>query len=277
MSFRVNKTSAPRSAVIHMCDVTGARLTACGLTIGDEWAGEYTEQPTGDVTCKRCLPHVAPINAAIAAAARFAIGQRVGILTGLQSVGGAWVGSIGTVTGYFTGWNSDVDYLVKADGENESYVYRSYLLTEVDDSALASDEVVENVAPVLLVKPAAPVRTDDIGTGHSVPPVLGMLHSPAGIRASVAADIERLLSGNPWNAPTTGEFHGTDFLTGEPVTLSVRSTDAYSAIERAASIARHPSGKTYKRHDGPFGGYMDKITGERVNRVRYPLVNTLGL
>lgn len=65
------RTSAPRSAVVHMLDMVGDRghVTACGTRIGDDWAGEYTEQPSGEINCARCLPHLIKLQRAADAAA----------------------------------------------------------------------------------------------------------------------------------------------------------------------------------------------------------------
>lgn len=49
------RTAAPRSTVIHVIDTRPGkdpRRTVCGLAIGETWAGEMSEAPTGDVTCK---------------------------------------------------------------------------------------------------------------------------------------------------------------------------------------------------------------------------------
>lgn len=54
-------TSARRSTVTHTIDVgvSLAHVTDCGLRIGDEWAGEWDAGiPNGLPTCKRCLPAV---------------------------------------------------------------------------------------------------------------------------------------------------------------------------------------------------------------------------
>lgn len=145
VTHRIGKTSAPRSTVVHMINAGETRNysheTACGLRIGDTWAGEYDEEPTGDVTCKRCLPAVdiARLNARVAAktpdpapvahpGAVFAIGERVGIVTGVLSVSGPWVYAYGTVTAHVEYWTGVVEYVIATDDGAEDGVYRGYLL-----------------------------------------------------------------------------------------------------------------------------------------------------
>src|SRR5688572_22144301 len=113
-------TSAPRSSVVHVIDGRpGVSLhqTMCGRRIGDEWAGEYNEAPAGPATCQTCIKREAAAQAELEAAAKFQTGQRVGILTGVQSVGGAFVGSYGTVTAVRAYWNGKASFHVQADGE----------------------------------------------------------------------------------------------------------------------------------------------------------------
>lgn len=57
---RTVRTSAPRSSVIHGVNVDRYRATVCGRTIGDNWAGEYTAEPSGPITCARCLTGIKP-------------------------------------------------------------------------------------------------------------------------------------------------------------------------------------------------------------------------
>lgn len=147
---RIARTAAPRSAVVHMVAGTGTYLhqTACGRRIGDEWAGEYSAEPTGPVTCKRCAPIVAEIEAEqaawVAANAVHAVGDRVGILTGLQSKNGAHVGAYGTVKGAIETWDGVIEYSVIADGETEAFLYRSYLLQR-DTTADHAEAIAEDI------------------------------------------------------------------------------------------------------------------------------------
>lgn len=198
-----------------------SHLTACGRTIGDDWAGEYTEQPSGPVTCKRCLPHAeihaAEIAAAAADLATFQIGDRVGILTGVQSVGGAYVGDHGTVTAHFTEWGH-VDYVVTADGESEGYVYNAWQLTREDaptDAEIAAVTAVAipvSVAAAILGNPAVTdVRV--IESARAAVPT-----GDAETVARVSADIAAALSPRSWEEIGRSEA-------------------------RAASMAAHPASK----------------------------------
>ena len=136
-------TAARRSSVVHGIDLQTASFTLCGRRIGDDWQGEYSEAPAGPITCKTCLPKVpAPV------APSFTPGQRVGIVTGLQSVSGPWVNRYGTVVGPFNGWQGSDDYVVREDDGTEDMVFAGYLLRPLDDDALASDDVVANVTPI---------------------------------------------------------------------------------------------------------------------------------
>ena len=136
------RTSAPRSSVIHAVDGRiGISLhsTRCGIRIGEAWAGEYNEQPAGDVTCRRCITGCEQDQRDLESAAPFAVGDRVGILTGHQSVSGPWVGSVGTVTGIRAFWNGKPSFLVRADGEAESFVYESWQIVAATTDATCQD------------------------------------------------------------------------------------------------------------------------------------------
>lgn len=127
-----SRTAAPRSTVVHAVNHPdhGSGFTRCGRPIGDNWAGEYTEQPSGDVTCARCISGVTADQAAIEEAAPIKVGQRVGIYTGLQSTGGKWIGSYGTVTAVHMWWRGSFTWSVRADGESESFAYDAHLITD---------------------------------------------------------------------------------------------------------------------------------------------------
>jgi hypothetical protein len=62
----------------------------------------------------------------------FAVGEAVGIVTGMQAVGGPRVTGTGTVIGYNASWdNAPVDYLVREDRSGEDFVYAGYFLRSV--------------------------------------------------------------------------------------------------------------------------------------------------
>lgn len=212
--MNILRTAAPRSSVVHAVDGRpGVSLhqTMCGTRIGDEWEGEYTAEPTGEVSCRRCLPLLAVEIAAeeerMSAAAKFGIGERVGIVTGVQSVTGPTVTHYGTVVGHRAPWG-EVEYIVKLDdvdgADGSELLYRAYLL-----------------------RPTAPLT-------------------------------------------------GTDFLTGETMSVDIVSTDTLTELltgnpwktARARSMAAHPAGKGRKivrrQSVGPVTGISvaDRGTGE---------------
>lgn len=119
------RTSAPRSAIVH---AVGGTFTVCGRRIGEGWAGEYSAQPAGDVNCARCVKGIAAKDAELAARAEYAIGTRVGILTGVQSVSGPWVHAYGTVVRHVEFWRGTVEYIVRTD-DGAELSYRGFLLT----------------------------------------------------------------------------------------------------------------------------------------------------
>lgn len=121
-----SRTSAPRSAVIHATD---GGFTVCGRQIGEMWAGEYNEQPAEDVTCARCIKGCEALTVDLAARAKFAVGQRVGIVTGVQGPNGGTVTRYGTVIGHREFWKGTVEYIVSEDDGSE-LVYRAYLLSD---------------------------------------------------------------------------------------------------------------------------------------------------
>lgn len=127
----IAKTAAPRSSVVHMSDLTGAPYTACGREIRETWAGEMNEEPSGPITCTRCLPiataEEARQAAEMAANALYPVGARVGILVGVQSVNGPHVVRYGTVTRHVRDWNNAPDYVV-TDDQGETLVYPAFLL-----------------------------------------------------------------------------------------------------------------------------------------------------
>lgn len=159
-----SRTSAPRSAIVHAVGhpENGASFTRCGRRIGDTWAGEYTEQPAEDVNCARCIKGATEDQAATEAAATIKVGQRVGIFTGFQSVGGKWIGSYGTVTAVREYWRNSVTYLVRADGESESFAYDPWQIT---------DDTSRDVAPITAAAIAAGIPVGADGwpiVGHPV-------------------------------------------------------------------------------------------------------------
>lgn len=232
-SVRYGKTSAPRSAVVHMVTTEPSsgiymHQTACGTRIGDEWAGEYTEEPSGPVTCKRCLPHVARVEENVAALAVHKIGARVGVLVGQLSVNGPHVGERGTVTGHFTGW-SYVQYLVRADGEDESYVYDSAFLV-----ALPCDRPLFGGMTLDEIDADAAVSTGGMPLEDERPEV------PTGSAEDVAHVSRQIMDA-----------------------LSPRSWDERGEDEaRARSMAAHPAGKSRRMQEARV------IAGEYVDGVR---------
>lgn len=166
----VTLTAAPRSSVIHIIDARPtdfsdgwSHQTRCGRRIGDEWAGEYTEAPAGPATCQRCIKGAADDQTALETSAKYRVGQRVGLLTGFQSVSGAWIWSYGTVTAVRLYWrNSGPAFHVIADGESEEYVYEAWQL---------SADVSRDVAPITKAARAAGIPVSDDGwpvIGHPV-------------------------------------------------------------------------------------------------------------
>lgn len=165
-------TAARRSTVVHAVDDSSASFTFCGRRIGDDWQGEYDLAPEGPVTCRRCLASTMADGRTVEQSqnnepgpdtvVKFTVGTRVGILTGFQSVGGAWIGSYGEVTAVREYWNGQASYLVRADGEIESYVYEGWMLT---------DDTSRDVAPIREAAAEAGIPTGDDGwpvVGHPV-------------------------------------------------------------------------------------------------------------
>lgn len=96
------RTSAPRSTVVHAVRTTEARFdqyshgTVCGRQIGDDWAGEYTEQPSGPVTCKRCIASLGTTEEGLAVTTLdYAREQNaaMSVPVGHVAVGGSWSGT----------------------------------------------------------------------------------------------------------------------------------------------------------------------------------------
>lgn len=147
LTTRYSLTAAPRSAVVHVINAGSPSAywrTICGRRIGDEWAGEYTEAPTGPVTCKRCktvADEVDAENAAIlAGVAVHPVGSTVGILVGQLSVNGPHVDRYGTVVRHVETWNGECEYVV-ADAYGEA-VYRRWVLVadETPDNDADTDD-----------------------------------------------------------------------------------------------------------------------------------------
>lgn len=197
-----NRTAAPRSAVVHAVGhpVNGASFTRCDRRIGDTWAGEYTEQPVDDVNCARCIKGCEADQVAVELAAPIKVGQRVGILTGFQSVGGKFIGSYGTVTAVREYWRNSVTYLVVADGESESFAYDPWQIT---------DDTSRDVAPITAAATAAgiPVGTDGWPiVGH---PVWKMNADSTGdLLATIGEWVKRARS---MSAHPAGKGRGTDY------------------------------------------------------------------
>jgi hypothetical protein len=141
---------------IHLSQQSGTWLgaalftsTLCGreITTAAGWV-EVQES----ATCARCERECANIDserayvietdhaAAIAedaerfpvASAEFRIGERVGIVRGLQSVNGPQVYMYGTVVRHFTSWNDSTEYVVLGE-DGEELVYGAYLLRHVPE------------------------------------------------------------------------------------------------------------------------------------------------
>lgn len=154
-TVNILRTAAARSSVIHAISINGsASFTECGTRIGDDWEGEYSEAPTGPVTCKRCLPHlphctecgvyaththddacptVAVFGVTIVAETtptvrvKFTAGQRVGLLRGIMDAKGPQVYGYGTVIRVVEYWEGMPEYVVLTDKGEE--LFTSYLLT----------------------------------------------------------------------------------------------------------------------------------------------------
>lgn len=166
------RTAAPRSTVVHMVSTGPVRNysheTACGRRIGDEWAGEYTEQPTGPVTCRQCMPAAVAAEAAeavrLAETAVFPIGARVGIVTGVQSVSGPWVYTYGTVTGHVEYWHGVTEYVVDVDGEG-FLTFREYLLRSTSCVCTDRDGFGHRCAAFPAGAAVGDVLADEVPTG----------------------------------------------------------------------------------------------------------------
>lgn len=221
-------TSAPRSSVIHAIG-DPAQFTLCGRRIGEKWAGEYDEAPAGPMTCSRCLAAAS----ATADTVAYPVGARVGLLTGFQSVGGAWVGSYGVVTGHREFWRGTVSYLVRADGETESFVYDSWQL---------SGDLSRDVTPVREAAEAA-----GIPVGADGWPVVG--HPVWAWNATHSGDLVRSIG--EWIATPEGEIRrridaGTcvdcdDSGRWDDGAFCTCPAGAREKSARQAAILRHPS------------------------------------
>lgn len=191
-----SRTAAPRSTVVHATD---GGFTVCGRAIGENWAGEYNEQPTEDVNCARCIKGCEAVTADLAARAKFAVGQRVGIVTGVQGPNGGTVTRYGTVIGHREFWKGTVEYIVSEDDGSE-LAYRAYLL---------SDDVSRDVAPITAAAVAAgiPVGTDGWPiVGH---PVWKMNADGTGdLVATIGEWVKRARS---MSAHPAGKGRGTDY------------------------------------------------------------------
>lgn len=215
-----------RATVVHAY-ADDSRLTECGRTIGEGWTGEYSEGlGWGLPTCHRCLARVTAAHVALCEAARYSIGQTVGILGGQQSVNGTHVIGYGTVVQIAEYWKNTTEYTVATpDGERLSY--REFLLCNVapgDDDTLARmwdalgdqaqsvarEAAMAGLLPALATflrgramasHPAGKGRTVRIGGRYpqNVNPA-NSGYSPA-VRQDIA-ECHDLLFPNPWNVST---------------------------------------------------------------------------
>jgi hypothetical protein len=78
--------------------------------------------------------------------APFAVGQRVGIVTGVQSVHGPAVTSYGTVVRTVAPWG-EVEYVVRGD-DGAELVYPAYLLRADDRTPITDDPAADRAARV---------------------------------------------------------------------------------------------------------------------------------
>lgn len=227
----VSLTRSPRSTVTHAHSARPQdwSRTVCGLEIRETWAGEMDGgiEP-GIPTCKRCAANIdagfpkqtdaARVADIIAdkGAPKFAVGQWVGIITGVQS-GAPWVATVGQVVRYTAPWNGQLDYVVNVDGAD--FIYEAWMLRAIPETVpLAADGL-----PVQ----GDPLWNESVRIGKGI--VLTCFDVAAVERARVAresADISTLLAGNPW----------------KPAASPIAEYRAHLA-ERRRSMAAHPAGK----------------------------------
>lgn len=233
-------THAPRSTVTHAHSARPQdwSRTVCGLEIRETWAGEMDGgiEP-GIPTCKRCAANIdagfpkqtdaARVADIIAdkGAPKFAVGDRVGIITGVQTVD-PWVESMGTVVRHTAPWNGQLDYIVSVNGEEllyEAWMLRTLADTLAEACKRAGVPHGTDGYPVI----GDPIWAENMrGTGE----IFVTLTDPGAVEvarvAREAAEISALITGSPW----------------KPARSPIAEHRARLA-ERRRSMAAHPAGK----------------------------------
>lgn len=188
------------------------RDTRCGRTIGEEWAGEYSEAlPYGLPTCQRCMVKVQAAHDAIVAAADFRIGQRVEILGGALSVNGPYVTDLGTVVQIQETWKGVTEYSVRADRDGMTLLHRTWMIRATREARTVTRGAHRAAVATDSVELAACKAAHPAGKGRAVRLPVGYAQTvPVPFSASVIARMDGAsqdewdaladsLSGNPWN------------------------------------------------------------------------------
>lgn len=219
-------TSAPRSSVVHIIDGNPGvtyHQTLCGRRIGENWAGEYSEAPSGPVTCKRCERQ----EGIARTEARFPVGARVGILRGVQAAGGPSVGAYGTVVRVVDTWIGAPDVLVNVNGGELLYTPR--LLVTVEEQTARNVRDAESVG---LTVPAEVIAEGAAAVQRWAADALDQRDAD-NRRRWIAADAARR------EAAFTGR-RGAAINARPAVDRRVPNREAG---EREAAMLRHPAGK----------------------------------
>lgn len=113
--------------------------------------------------------------------AKFSVGQRVGILVGLQAKGGPHVSQYGTVVDVVETWADVLEYVVEAD-DGTRLLYMAYLLTDAPDeregrayraagffeqARAARDDVAAGAYPSLVPTVRAPIFRSGVFVGYA--------------------------------------------------------------------------------------------------------------
>lgn len=151
--------------------------------------------------------------------AKFSVGQRVGILVGLQAKGGPHVSQYGTVVAVVETWADVLEYVVEAD-DGTRLLYMAYLLTEAtdderearayraadffDQARAARDDVAAGAYPSLVPTVRAPIFRNGEVVGYAYgrivanlapsvrvnPPYLVELHNNGGRVGAFSRELE---------------------------------------------------------------------------------------
>lgn len=174
----------------------------------------------------------------------FSIGQRVGIVSGLQAAGGPVVTRYGTVVDVVEFWRGVLEYVVRHDSGGEDLVYRGYLLRAVDvadEPTDNDDEVANQVAQreaeldqVALTHVAG--LTMDVETGEIGGTVISRTYQPANVVAQGATVSDAARWARVVDARTLPGGGGPHVLPVRDVWSGDREVDRIAAQDAQAHV-----------------------------------------